>query len=148
MLLMNTLRFANEIRAVSELNLPGAGRNGLGEKEIAMGKRLVEDMTEEWKPEQFKDTYTDDLMRRIEAKIASGETHTITAPSEDGGEPRRGAEVIDLVSLLRKSLDKKGKGGDAGDEAANDEKKEQPKRAAARKSPSRISKKTPQRKRA
>src|SRR4051812_17431891 len=60
MLLMNTLRFANEIRSMSELNLPGAGRNGLNEKEIAMGTRLVEDMSENWKPEQYKDTYTDD----------------------------------------------------------------------------------------
>ena len=148
MLLMNTLRFANEIRPVSELNLPGVGRNGLSEKEVAMGKRLVEDMTEDWKPEQYKDTYTDDLMRRIEEKIASGETHTITAPSEERGESRRGAEVIDLVSLLRKSLDKKGKSAEGEDGAANDEKKAEPKRAAARKSPSRLAKKAPQRKRA
>jgi DNA end-binding protein Ku len=68
-------------------------------------------------------------MKQIEKKIASGETHAITPVSADEAEPRRGAEVIDLVSLLRKSLDKKGKGGG---EAANEDAKEQPKRAAAR----------------
>jgi DNA end-binding protein Ku len=144
MLLMNTLRFANEIRAMSELNLPEAGMNGLTEKEMAMAERLVEDMTEKWNPEQYKDTYTNDLMARIEARIKSGETHTITPESKDAAEPRRGAEVIDLVSLLRRSLDKKGK----GPEAAPEHEQEHPKRAAARKSPSRLSKKPGQRKRA
>jgi DNA end-binding protein Ku len=147
MLLMNTLRFANEIRSTSELNLPEAGMNGLNEKEMAMAERLVGDMTEKWNPEQYKDTYTNDLMARIEARIKSGETHTITAESKDAAEPRRGADVIDLVSLLRRSLDKKGQGAHVTPEEPQEQ--EQPKRAAARKSPSRLSKKaTAQRKRA
>jgi DNA end-binding protein Ku len=143
-LVMNTLRFANEIRPASELDLPGAGMDGLSDKEIAMAERLVDDMTEKWKPEQYKDTYTDDLMKQIEKKIASGETHALTPVSADESEPRRGAEVIDLVSLLRKSLDKKGKSG----EAANEDVKERPKRAAAGKSASRLPKKTATKKRA
>jgi DNA end-binding protein Ku len=147
MLLMNTLRFANEIRSMEDLTLPEAGLNGLTDKEIAMAERLVDDMTEKWKPEQYKDTYRDDLMAQIEKKIQSGETHALTPATEDAAEPRRGAEVIDLVSLLRKSLDKTGKGSAAT--AANEEEKEQPKRAAARKPASRLPKKTAtQRKRA
>src|ERR1044071_8231637 len=148
MLVMNTLRFANEIRPASELDLPDEGASGVSDKEIAMAERLVDDMTEKWKPEQYKDTYTDDLMKQIEKKIASGETHTLTTPSEEGTEPRRGAEVIDLVSLLRKSLDKKGKGASADDEAANDAVEKKTKRAAAGKSPSRLAKKTATKKRA
>jgi DNA end-binding protein Ku len=147
MLLMNTLRFANEIRSMSELNLPDEGKNGLSDKEIAMAERLVDDMSEKWKAEQYKDTYTSDLMAQIEKKIQAGETHALTPASKDAPEPRKGAEVIDLVSLLRKSLDKKGKGGDT--EAGEAEPKEQPKRAAARKPASRLPKKAPaQRKRA
>jgi DNA end-binding protein Ku len=147
MLLMNTLRFSNELRSMSDLNLPESGMDGLSEKEIAMAQRLVEDMSEEWKPEQYKDTYSNDLMARIEARIKSGETHTITPESKDAAEPRRGAEVIDLVSLLRRSLDTKGKGAAATEQDASA--REQPKRAAARKSPSRLPKKQPaQRKRA
>jgi DNA end-binding protein Ku len=148
MLLMNTLRFANEIRSMDDLNLPAEGRGGVNDKEIAMAERLVDDMTEKWKPEQFKDTYTSDLMAQIEKKIASGDTHALTPPSEDAAEPRKGADVIDLVSLLRKSLDKKGKASDA-DSEEEEAAKEQPKRAAARKSASRLQKKAPaQRKRA
>jgi DNA end-binding protein Ku len=149
MLLMNTLRFSNEIRPASELALPDEGMKGISDKEIAMAERLVDDMTEKWNPEQYKDTYTADLMAQIEKKIASGETHALTpASGDDSAEPRKGAEVIDLVSLLRKSLDKKGKGAEP--EAANEESaKEQPKRAAARKSASRLPKKAAaQRKRA
>ena len=148
MLLMNTLRFANEIRSMEDLNLPAEGKAGISDKEIAMAERLVEDMSEEWKPEQFKDTYTSDLMAQIEKKIASGDTHALTPPSEDGAEPRKGADVIDLVSLLRKSLDKKGKAAES-DSEEEEAPKAQPKRAAARKSASRLPKKAPaQRKRA
>ena len=108
-----------------------------------MGARLVDDMTEKWNAEQYKDTYSDDLMARIEKRIKAGETHLVTPVKEDG-EPRRGAEVIDLVSMLRKSLEKKGKS------AANDEEVEEarPKRAAARKPSSRLPAKKAQRKRA
>src|SRR5688572_24068558 len=143
-LVMNTLRFANEIRSIDDLSLPEGGGKGLTDKEIAMGARLVDDMTEKWDPTQYKDTYSDDLMARIEKRIKAGETHVVT-PVKEEGEPRRGAEVIDLVSMLRRSLEKKGKG------AANDEDAEEarPKRAAARKSPSRLTgKKAGQRKRA
>jgi DNA end-binding protein Ku len=113
MLLMNTLRFSNEIRPIADLNLPEAGKDGLTDKEIAMAERLVEDMSEKWNPEQYKDTYTNDLLAQIEKRIKAGETHALTPASEESAAPRRGAEVIDLVSLLRKSLDKKGKGAEA-----------------------------------
>ncbi|HUP93429.1 MAG TPA: Ku protein [Burkholderiales bacterium] len=146
MLLMNTLRFANEIRSATDLGLPEAGQGDLNDKELAMAERLVDDMTEKWNPEQFKDTYSADLLARIEAKIKSGETHVITPAGKEEAEPRRGAEVIDLVSLLRRSLDKKAPKSTAAAEA---QEKAEPKRAAARKSPSRLSKKAPaQRKRA
>jgi DNA end-binding protein Ku len=147
-LLLNTLRWANEIRSMADLTLPDAGMGGLTEKELAMAERLVEDMADEWKPEQYKDTYTDDLMARIEQRIKAGQTHVITAETEEAGEPRRGAQVIDLVSMLRRSLEQTGKAAnDDGAEAG----KERSRRAAARKTPSRLAgKKTPaqQRKRA
>jgi DNA end-binding protein Ku len=148
MLLMNTLRFAHEIRSMGDLDLPEEGNAGLSDKEIAMAERLVDDMSEQWKPEQYKDTYTNDLMAQIEKRIKAGDTHALTAPTEDAAAPRRGAEVIDLVSLLRKSLEKKGKASEAETEEAAAP-REQPRRAAARKPASRLPKKAAaQRKRA
>jgi DNA end-binding protein Ku len=147
-LVLNTLRWANEIRSMDELNLPDAGQGGLTEKELAMAERLVEDMTDEWKAEQYKDTYRDDLMARIQQRIEAGETHVITRETADTGEPKRGGEVIDLVSMLRRSLEKKGRA--ANDDAEEPARQERPKRAAARKSASRLpgNKASSQRKRA
>ena len=147
-LVLNTLRWSNEIRSMADLTLPESGMAGVSEKELAMAERLVEDMAADWEPEQYKDTYTDDLMARIEQRIKAGETHVITPASEEGAEPRSGAQVIDLVSMLRRSLEKKGKA--ANDDGEGGESgKDRPKRAAARKSPSRVAARKPaQRKRA
>ena len=108
-----------------------------------MAERLVDDMSDEWTPGKYKDTYTGDLMERIEDRIKAGQTHVITPESDETHEPHRGAEVIDLVSMLRRSLEQTEKGGAANDEKAPRETAaERPKRAAARKAPSRISSKS------
>ncbi|MBP0636509.1 Ku protein [Cupriavidus sp. AcVe19-6a] len=118
-LVLNTMRFADEVLPISELRLPKASSakgSGAHAREIEMATRLVDDMTEDWNPEQYRDTYRDDMMARIEAKIESGKTHQLTQPTEDEEAPRRGAKVIDMVALLRKSLGERGKddGGKSG----------------------------------
>jgi DNA end-binding protein Ku len=143
---MNTLRFAKEIRPIDELTLPQVGRRELTDKELAMAERLVDDMTVDWNPEQYRDSYSDDLMKRIEARIAAGDTHVVSAPSKDGERPDRGAEVIDLVSLLRRSIDQ-GKSGEAA--SKQEEAVRAPGSSAlARKAPRRVVKRAAQRKRA
>ncbi|WP_354683141.1 Ku protein [Cupriavidus necator] len=119
-LVLNTMRFADEVLPISELRLPKASAGkptGAHARELEMATKLVEDMAEKWKPEQYRDTYRDDLMARIEEKIESGKTHQLTPPAEEEEAPRKGAKVIDMVALLRKSLDTRGKGGKAEDEA-------------------------------
>lgn len=126
MLVLNTLRYANEIRESGELAFPEAGKAaGLTDKELQMAERLVEDMSDEWHPGQFRDTYHLDLMARIEQKIKSGETHVVTPEGETPAEPQQTAEVIDLAALLRRSLERKGRGTPAAAEP------ERPRRAAA-----------------
>jgi DNA end-binding protein Ku len=106
-LLMDTLRYADEIREPGELGVPkGALHHNVSAKEIDMALRLIDDMSETWKPEKFKDTYRDDLMARIQEKIRQGETEEITEPEKGGKEPAR-AEVIDLMALLKKSVERK-----------------------------------------
>ena len=58
-----------------------------------------------WKPEEFEDTYNEDLMQRIEEKVKRGETKVLTKPEGETGEPRS-AQVIDLMELLKQSIDK------------------------------------------
>jgi DNA end-binding protein Ku len=117
-LLMDALRYADEIKGVEELGIPnGAPHHKASPKEIDMALRLIDDMSEKWQPEKFKDTYRDDLMARIKEKIKKGQTEQITEP-EKGGKERASAEVIDLMALLKKSVQKK---------------QDKPKRKAARK---------------
>jgi DNA end-binding protein Ku len=104
---MNTLRYADEIRSVDELGVPSAALHAKATpKEIDMALRLIDDMAEAWKPEKFKDTYRDDLMARINEKIKQGQTEEITAP-EKGGKETASADVIDLMALLKKSVERK-----------------------------------------
>ena len=96
-----------------------------------MALKLVDEMTERWKPEAFKDTYRDDLMKRIEEKVKAGQTHLLTEPETEVTErAASGGKVVDLMSLLERSLAQRGdnKGG-AGDPAARSTKR---KHAAAR----------------
>jgi DNA end-binding protein Ku len=106
-LMMLTLRYADELRPPKGLELPAAGLKEarVTSKEIDLAKRLIEDMSEDWDPALYKNTYHEDLMHRIDEKIKKHETHEITKPTdEDTGEPRS-AKVIDLASLLKQSID-------------------------------------------
>jgi DNA end-binding protein Ku len=106
-LLMDTLRYADEIRAPDELGVPnGALHHKASPKEIDMALRLIDDMSEKWRPEKFKDTYRDDLLARIKDKIKQGQTEEITQPEKGEKAPAK-AEVIDLMALLKKSVEKK-----------------------------------------
>jgi DNA end-binding protein Ku len=110
-LMLITLRYPDELREASGLDLPAEGLKsaGVSPKEVELAKRLVDDMTEPWKPSEFKDTYHEDLMARIKEKIKQGQTKEITAPSKEEEERPR-AQVIDLADLLKQSLGKKGAG--------------------------------------
>jgi DNA end-binding protein Ku len=121
-LMLITLRYENELRDAKDLELPAEGLKGakVSQKEIELAKRLIADMSEKWRPTSFKDTYHDDLMKRIREKIKKGQTREITQPGKDD-EPgeRPTGKVIDLAALLKQSL---GKGASrAGDEDETEE---------------------------
>jgi len=105
MLLLNTLRFADEIRDSADLHFPeaGADRAGVKSGEIAMAQKLIDSMRGEWDPSQYHDTYHEDIMARVHEKIKAGQTSEVPEP-EKAGPPRRTAEVIDLMALLKNSI--------------------------------------------
>lgn len=108
-LILNTLRFAAELKPPEGLKLPPASAKAakLSPKELTMAEKLVEDMTSAWKPEEFTDTYRADLMRRIEEKIRKKQTHVLASETKAPKE-RQGAQVIDLMAALQKSLESRG----------------------------------------
>jgi DNA end-binding protein Ku len=109
-LMLNTLRYADELRTTQDFALPAEGLKGahVTSKEVDLAKRLIDDMTESWNANEFKDTYHQDLMRRIREKIKKGETKEITEPDTEERKEPRSAQVIDLAALLKQSLDKSG----------------------------------------
>ena len=118
-LVLNTLRFSEEITSADKLDLPAAGEKaaGLSAKELAMAERLIEEMSGDWHPDEFKDTYRRDLMKRIEEKIEKHQTHKLT-PTAKSAEPGKSAQVIDLMEVLRQSL-KEGGGRKAAHRATS-----------------------------
>jgi DNA end-binding protein Ku len=109
-LMLNTMRYPDQLRAAKDLELPAEGLKGIRvtAKEAELAKRLVDDMAEHWKPDEFKNTYHEDLMRRIREKIKAGETKDITEPEAAERTPRS-AKVIDLAALLQQSLKEGGR---------------------------------------
>ena len=99
---LELLRFAHEIKAVSELEAGDALDDPpeVKDKEIELAEQLVAALDEPWAPEQFRDEYRDDLMELIEKKAKTGK-----APVKRGGAPRQqGGEVVDMMELLKKSV--------------------------------------------
>ena len=104
-LVLNTLRYYKELKKPEELELPEKlkGQKPTS-KELDMALRLIEDMADKWQPEKYHDTYHEDLLKRIEEKVKAGETEEITEPEKEE-KAAKGAEVIDLMSLLKKSVE-------------------------------------------
>jgi len=120
-IVMNTLRYADEIRDAGELKIPGKNaKTAISDKELKMAVALVEGMSEDWEPEQYHDTYREDVMAMIEKKVKAKQTKTITMPDPDE-KPAKATNVIDLVSLLQASLGKKPGKAAAADEDDDDE---------------------------
>ncbi len=106
-LLLNTLRYADELRDVKDLDLPASlKKQKITPKELDLALRLVEDLAGKWEPEKYKDSFREDLLARVREKVKKGQTEELTAPEKA---PRTGktAEVIDLMALLKKSVEKK-----------------------------------------
>ena len=124
-IVLNTLRYHEEIQPHPEVvaTTKKAAANA-SNRELSMALKLVDEMTEKWKPEIFEDTYRDDLMKRIEQKVKAGQTHTLTEPEAEAGEKAAsgGGKVVDLMSLLQRSLEQKS-GGPSSEEAARGSKR-------------------------
>jgi DNA end-binding protein Ku len=103
-LVLNLIRFKQEMRSEDELNLPSENLKTyqITEKESKMASDLVKEMTTDWNPDKYHDEYHETLMKWIEQKAAS--EITTTKPSKT---PKYKDEVIDFVALLKKSMEKK-----------------------------------------
>src|SRR6266446_2882326 len=101
-LVLELMHFADELADMSKLHIPK--KVEVGKREMTMAKSLIDSMSSKWNPEKYKDDYREALMEVIEEKVeASGK--------EIEEKPRKApkpTKVIDLVSVLQKSLEETG----------------------------------------
>lgn len=94
-LVLNKLRFPQEIRSAADLKLPT--KKEPKPAELKMAVSLIEQLSNKFKPEEFKDTYNEKLMKIIKQK-AKGKTIKKSEPRKESG------KVIDLMAQLKASL--------------------------------------------
>jgi DNA end-binding protein Ku len=92
---LETMYWPDEIRAAEFEELDKSPK--LRPQEVQMAQTLIENLTEEWKPEQFTDEYREALMKIVEAKAEGQE---IVVPEHE--EPTK---VVDLMEALKASVE-------------------------------------------
>jgi DNA end-binding protein Ku len=95
-MVLSTLYWPDEIRALSELDLPDEEPE-IKKAELQMAEALVGSMTGEFDPAQYQDEYRTALMQIIESKVEGKEI--IAAP-----EPEEGSNLVDLMAALEASV--------------------------------------------
>lgn len=109
-LVLNLLRYPQEVRSTDELDLPGdLDEAGVNKKELKMARDLIDSMTEAWDPTEYHDEYREKLLKWIEERIESGEVEK--APDAAEVEEEDAPAPINMMEALRKSLGETGSSG-------------------------------------
>ncbi len=97
------LRWPAEVRSLDELELPSdVTKPDLAKGELDMAKRLVEDMSADWQPEEYRDSFQEKIMALVARKAKAGKIEDVE--SQEDSDERKSADVIDLTELLKRSL--------------------------------------------
>ena len=101
-LVLNILRYYQELRRPEEFNFPAGSLEEykITEKELEIARMLVDNMAGDWDPSQYRDEYSDALMEWIEKKAQAGGA----VPAEAAAEPGKPGKVIDMMDLLKQSV--------------------------------------------
>jgi DNA end-binding protein Ku len=100
-LVLDLMRFADEVLDESEYRFPGAG--DFRPQELKMAEQLVGSLREEFRPEQYTDQYRENLDRIIQGKMKGKRVNL-----KEAEEPEM-TGVIDLMDRLKASLEPGGK---------------------------------------
>src|SRR5580658_1264275 len=112
-LVLNLMRFPQELVSPDEFTLP-AGKPAaykVSARELDMAAKLIESMSDSWKPSEFRDDFRDKLHKFIAQRVAKKGGGKSAEPEAEP-HPKASSNVVDFVALLKKSLETKGKGAD------------------------------------
>jgi DNA end-binding protein Ku len=101
-LVLELMHFADELADPGKLHVPK--ETEVGKREMNMAKSLIDSMSSKWNPEKYKDDYREALMEVIEEKVEAGGKEIEQKPKK----APKPTKVIDLVSVLQKSLEQTG----------------------------------------
>ena len=99
-LVLNQMRYPSDLRSPGGLKLPA--KNAATDRELDMALKLVDQLTQPFVPEDFHDTYTEELQARIEAKVKG-------KPEPKGTDKASSKPTADLMAALKASLETAGK---------------------------------------
>ncbi|GAA5483131.1 Ku protein [Haloferula sargassicola] len=107
-LVLMLLRFPQELKATSKLELPESGDKDLkpAKREMDLALKLIDEMTTDWKPDDYHDEYREALMDFIEQKVRKGDA--VADVKEGEAEADEGTKVVDLAAYLEKSVKERG----------------------------------------
>ena len=92
---LETLFFAEDVRSKREIE-EAVVESEVKKPELDLARQVIESISGEFDPEEFRNEYRDDLRRMLEAKL---EGHEIVKP-----EPQPETPVIDLMEALKASV--------------------------------------------
>jgi DNA end-binding protein Ku len=101
-LVLELMHFADELADPGKLHVPK--KTEVGKREMTMAKSLIDSMSSKWNPEKYKDDYREALMEVIEEKVEAGGKEIEEKPKK----MPKPTKIIDLVSVLQKSLEQTG----------------------------------------
>ena len=93
-LVLETMYYHDEVRKPQQVD----GKARLRKPEVEMAKSLVENLSAEFDPAKYDDTYRKELLALLRAKEAG---KPLPEPEADSG-----GEVVDLMAALRESVEK------------------------------------------
>jgi DNA end-binding protein Ku len=110
-LILELLRWPHELRP--EPRLPEAARLPAkgGGRELEMARRLIDEMSGKFKPAEFTDRFQKELLALVRRRARTGSPPPEEKPRR---RPARATNVVDLVSLLEKSVQARQQGAKAG----------------------------------
>lgn len=103
------LRYDQELRKLTEFDIPTENIKhfNISTREIDLAKQLIDSMTRPWQPSRYRDDYQIAVKNWLEEQINAKEKPKHGKLKHDKTSPTVKTNVVDIMSLLKKSLAKK-----------------------------------------
>jgi len=103
-LVLDLLRFDQELVPLADFALPAASAHKVSARELQMAQTLLESMSSDWKPEDYKDDFRAKLRKLLDTRAAKHKGVVHPADKDELAAEEKSTNVVDFMDLLKKSL--------------------------------------------